>query len=144
MCLRFRFDFVGIASRQTRHKKFLILFGTRNPHMLLHRIVSPFCSTTCLGSSSSIFKNRYPDLQEYWPFWVHGQNSLSSVGCFERGIFLMSSASSGANKPAIRSSFQVRFSSSIRTSTVVSSQPSRIGDMARVGGFDGSQVCCHI
>ena len=78
-----------------------------------------------------------------WPTQL-SQHNLYSVGCFDKGIFLMSSASLGTNKPAITYSFQVRLSSFIRTSTIVSSQPSTTGDRTRVGGLNGNQVCCQI
>lgn len=141
MCLLFRLAFVGIALQQARHKKFLILFGTHKSQMLHQNSLSP---TLGLSTSSYIFKNRYSDLHEYFPLCVHGQNNLSSIECLDKGIFLISSASSSTNNLSISFLFQVQLPSLINTSTFVSSQPSITGDWTQVGCLSGNQVYCQI
>ena len=98
MCRFLRFAFVGIESRQARHMKFLILFGTHKSQMLCQNFLSSTYVASDPSSSTSCFKNRYTDLQ-YCPLCVHGQNSMSSAGCLDNEIFLMSSASLGTNRP---------------------------------------------
>ena len=123
--------------------KFLILFGTHKSQMLCQNFLSSTCAASDPSSLTSCFKNQYTDLQ-YCPLCVHGQNSMSSAGCLNNEIFLMSSTSLGTNRPSITSSFHVRVSSLISTSTVASSHPSKIGDDTRVGCLIGSHVCCQI
>lgn len=101
------------------------------------RCLRPFPST-------SRFNNRYSYLQEYCPLCVHNQNKISSMGCLDNGIFLMSLASSRTNRPLIISSFHVCVSSLISTSTAASSYPSKIGEDTRVGCLIGSHICCQI
>lgn len=57
MCRCLRFAFVGMESRQGRHMKFFILFGTHKSQMLFQKFLSLICVASAPSLSTSYFKN---------------------------------------------------------------------------------------
>ena len=75
ICRRFRFAFVGITLRHAHHTNFFTLYGTLKTQILCQKLLSSTCVSNSLDSSTSLFKKRYPDLQEYFPVCVHGKKN---------------------------------------------------------------------
>ena len=139
-----KFSLVGNEFWRALHFKFLILSGICKDQIPRPSDLSLSNCSSLISASSLAFKNQYSNLLVHDPLWVKGQNKLSSASCYNNGIVLAKSVSSGIKMLSINSWFHCLVVSSMRISTLAPAIKSIIGDRTCGEFFLGSQKFCQM
>lgn len=138
-----RLCLTGIVLWQSRHRKFLTLFGTESLQILFQMSLSWAWLDRGARRLVSFFKNLVPDFIENTPDELKGHITLSSVGRWLSEMLRIKSTSSGWNSPCMRSVAHLLEVGFMRSETFASSKPGITCERIFGCSREGNQASFH-